>query len=132
MKTNMYLGATGRLFSNARHARQHPTKAEEILWERLRNNQTGYKFRRQHPMINYVVDFYCHAVKYVIEVDGPVHGEAMNDLEDKNKDMNLVERGIFVQRFTNDEVINDIESVMEQIHATLSMLRQTRFLVEED
>ena len=54
----------------------------------------------------------------------------MNDLEDKNKDANLEEKGIFVQRFTNDEVINDIENVMEQIHSTLSLLRLKRLSVE--
>lgn len=127
MKTNMYLGAPNRLFSHARHSRQHPTIAEHILWERLRGNQTGYKFRRQHPMLNYLVDFYCHALQYVIEVDGSIHGEPMNDTEDKNKDLTLEENGIYVQRFTNEAVINDIESVMEQIHATLSFLKEKRF-----
>ena len=126
MKTNMYLGAPNRLFANARHSRQHPTKAEHILWERLRGNQTGYKFRRQHPMLNYLVDFYCHALQYVIEVDGSIHGEPINDVEDKNKDLTLEENGIYVQRFTNEAVINDIESVMQQIHSTLSSLREKR------
>jgi very-short-patch-repair endonuclease len=77
-------------------------------------------------MCNYIVDFYCHALKYVIEVDGQIHGEPMNDLEDKNKDSTLEENGIYVQRFTNDEVINDIESVMEQIQVTIAFLREKR------
>jgi very-short-patch-repair endonuclease len=132
MKTNMYLGASGRLFANARHARKHPTKAEQFLWERLRNSQTGYKFRRQHPILNYVVDFYCHSLKYVIEVDGSVHGEYTNDLEDKDKDVNLILNGIFIQRFTNNQVINDIEWVMEEIQKTISSLLKKHLSSLED
>jgi len=73
-------------------------------------------------MGNYIVDFYCHTLKYVIEVDGSIHGEPAQDIEDKNKDFNLQEHGIFVQRFTNEAVLTDIESVMKQIQISLSEL----------
>ena len=124
MKTNMHLGAYGRLFNHARHSRLHPTKAEELLWERLRANQTGYKFRRQHPLHKYVVDFYCHALKLVIEVDGPIHREPINHLEDENKDFDLAEHGIEVLRLTNDQIINEMDQVMMEIYKVISLLQK--------
>ncbi|MBK9106292.1 MAG: endonuclease domain-containing protein [Saprospiraceae bacterium] len=124
MKTNMHLRAPARIFGYAKWMRNNPTKAEELLWSRLRGNQTGYKFRRQHPMSGYVVDFYCHAVKYVIELDGSIHDHTMAQLEDENKDIDLADKGIFVQRFTDEEVLGDIDAVMKRIHETLSMLRK--------
>lgn len=116
----MHLRAYSNLFGYARALRNNPTKAEEILWERLRGNQTGYKFRRQHPMSNYVVDFYCHALKYVIEVDGSIHQEAMNQLEDENRDLNLIAMGCHIQRFTNEQVYGHIEDVMLEIHSRIN------------
>ena len=125
MKTNMHFGAYGRLFAYARHNRMNPTEAEQILWEKLRANQTGHKFRRQHPIFDYVVDFYCLGLKYAIEVDGGVHLNAINQLEDESKDLTLKENGIFVQRFTNKEILLHIEYVMSQIHQTISNLEES-------
>lgn len=130
MKTNMHLGAGSNLFGFAKTMRNNPTETEALLWSRLRGNQTGYKFRRQHPFADYVVDFYCFAMAYVIEVDGTVHNNPISKLEDENKDIDLNSKGIFVQRFTNEEVIGDIESVMKQIHETLSMLRIKKLSIE--
>ena len=87
----MHLGAYGKLFQYARQLRENPTPAEQLLWERLRGNQTGYKFRRQHPLDKYVVDFYCLALKLAIEVDGPIHLDPSKKLEDENKDIDLAE-----------------------------------------
>src|SRR4030095_2856124 len=122
MKTKMHRGAYPNLFGFAKMMRKYPTKAEEILWQRLRGKQTGYKFRRQHPFGNYVADFYCHLLKYVIEVDGKIHNQPMNKLEDENKELNLESCGYFIDRFTNEEVIQNIEMVMNQIHETLELL----------
>lgn len=120
----MHLCANGRLLNHARLSRLHSTKAEELLWERLRANQTGYKFRRQHPLLKYVVDFYCHALKLVIEVDGSIHREPINHLEDENKDFDLADKAIEVLRFTNDQVINEMELVMIEIYKVISMLEK--------
>ncbi|MQY72086.1 MAG: DUF559 domain-containing protein, partial [Dehalococcoidia bacterium] len=58
----------------AREMRRAPTLAEEVLWQHLRNSQMGgFKFRRQHPIDRFIVDFYCFKIRLVIEVDGPVH-----------------------------------------------------------
>ena len=124
MKTNMHRRASTPLFGFAKKLRQNPTKAEEKLWERLRGNQTGYKFRRQHPMDDYVVDFYCHALQYIIEVDGSIHEEEMKKLEDENKDIDLEYKGYVVQRFSNDQVLNAIDDVMVEIHRTISYLEK--------
>ena len=128
MKTNLHLGAGRHLFAHARAQRKHPTKAELILWEKLKGNQTGYKYRRQHPLGNYVVDFYCHPLKHVIEVDGPIHGEPMNALEDESKDISLEEYGYVVSRFTNDQVLFHLDAVMEQIHSTHDLIRNKLFV----
>ena len=118
----MHFSANGRLFAYARHNRENPTEAEKILWEKLRGKQTGYKFRRQHPFLDYVIDFYCVALNYAIEVDGGIHMHSINQLEDESKDLTLEENGIFTQRFTNEEVLINIDSVMSQIHQTISNL----------
>ena len=130
MKTNMHSGARSNLFGFAKTMRLNPTKAEELLWSRLRGKQTGFKFRRQHPFSDYVVDFYCYSLAYVIEVGGNVHDNPISRLEDEDKDIDLESKGIFVQRFTNEEVLNDLENVMNQIHETLSMLSMKKRSIE--
>lgn len=125
----MHLGAHGKLFEYARQLRQNPTPAEQLLWERLRGNQTGYKFRRQHPMDKYVVDFYCLALKLAIEIDGPIHLDPIKQLEDENKDIDLTEKGIEILRFTNEQVIHHMETVIAEIIKTLSYLeKKYRFM----
>ncbi|OYX79721.1 MAG: hypothetical protein B7Y83_19215, partial [Flavobacteriales bacterium 32-34-25] len=67
----MWKGASPKIFSNAKKLRENQTEAEEKFWLAVKDNQVeGYKFRRQHPLSIYVVDFYCHALKLVIEIDG--------------------------------------------------------------
>lgn len=124
MKTKMHLGAYGKLFQYARQLRENPTPAEQLLWERLRGNQTGYKFRRQHPLDKYVVDFYCLALKLAIEVDGPIHLDPSKKLEDENKDIDLAEKGIEILRFTNEQVLYQMEIVMDEIIKTMSNLEK--------
>ncbi len=132
MKTNMHSSASPRLFGFARTIRNNPTEAEALLWSRLRGKQTGFKFRRQHPFSKYVVDFYCHAMKYVIEVDGGIHEEAVHQFEDEHKYIDLEAKGILVQRFSNEEVLNDIETVMLQIHNSLSARRKKYLNIESE
>jgi leucyl-tRNA synthetase len=132
MKTNMHVSASPRLFGFARKMRNNPTAAEAILWSRLRGKQTGFKFRRQHPFSNYVVDFYCYALKYVIEVDGDIHEESLHQMEDEQRDFDLEAKGILVQRFSNEEVLHDIETVMLQIHNTLAMLKKKYQNIDAD
>lgn len=102
----------------ARQYRQEPTQAEAFLWSRLRFQQIiGIKFRRQHPIDRFIVDFYCHQVKLIIEVDGAVHEYSME--EDKTRQEFLEGMGFKVVRFRNEEVMNDIERVVRQIEGVI-------------
>ena len=89
MKTNMHFGAYPGIFAYAKTLRNNPTRAEKVLWSHLRKHQTKYRFRRQHPMWKYVVDFYCHFLKLVIEIDGEIHLEEEVQLKDEEKETDL-------------------------------------------
>lgn len=102
----MYYGASSLTFERARMLRGSMTEAEKLLWNQLRGRSTGYKFRRQHPIRSYIVDFYCHSLKLVIEVDGDVHQEITNIAYDQGRTAFLEDQGITVIRFTNHEVGN--------------------------
>src|SRR5687768_14817170 len=115
MKSRIHFGASKRIFINAKALRNRETFAEKLLWSKLRNNQLKYHFRRQHPLSNYVVDFYCEMLKLVIEVDGSIHAEPIVALEDKNKEESLISYGLEVIRFSNEVIINDVDSVVELI-----------------
>lgn len=73
---NMHYGASNLLFKRSDELRKFTTHEEDIIWGYLKGNQFGLKFRRQHPLLFYVVDFYCHALKLVIEIDGSIHNKA--------------------------------------------------------
>ena len=104
----------------ARALRKQATKAEDILWERLRGPRFhGAKFRRQVPFDRFVVDFYCHAAKLVIELDGKQH-EWFADY-DAGRTAVIESFGIRVVRFTNGEVCDDLDSVLERIDAEMRL-----------
>ena len=113
---NMYFGAKKELILQARELRKDMTNAEEILWSFLRKQQVeGNIFRRQHPIDIFIVDFYCHKHKLVIEVDGCIH-DLPDILErDEGRTYELEQFGLKVIRFSNEEVINEIENVIETI-----------------
>ena len=97
--------------------RREPTPAEERLWDRLRSRRlAGSKFRRQHPIGRFVVDFYCVERGLAIEVDGPIHEEQPD--EDRARQEYLEQRKRF-RRFTNDEIQQNIERVLSDIRAAL-------------
>src|SRR5688500_14064229 len=73
MKKGMFLGAGHLVFKNVGELRKNMTHAEMLTWEYQRQKPSGYKFRRQHPLGPFIADFYCHALKLVIEVDGSIH-----------------------------------------------------------
>jgi very-short-patch-repair endonuclease len=92
------------------------TKAEAILWEHLRNSKLkGLKFRRQHPLDIFIADFYCHQKKLIIELDGGIHNIQEQKEYDEGRTFELEEKGFKILRFKNEEVINDIGSVLERI-----------------
>ena len=95
--------------------REHATPTERMLWQRIRNNQLGVKFRRQHPIGNYIADFYCHKFKLVIELDGKYHNRDNQKKADSLRDMDMKVLGIKVLRFDDDDVVNDLETVITKI-----------------
>ena len=103
-----------RLLGNVRRLRSEQTDAESVLWRHLRNRQLlGFKFRRQHAITPYVVDFYCHEASLVIELDGGHHAKMMNqDMVRKNY---LESKGLLVLRFWNNEVLQETEAVLQKI-----------------
>ena len=113
---DMWKGASQQIFSNAEKLRENLTEAEEKLWLALRDNQVeGYKFRRQHPLCIYVADFYCHALKLVIEIDGDYHLVEEQQLLDKKRTSDLEFQGLKVIRFTNEEVMLKLPEVIDRI-----------------
>ena len=101
-----------------RELRKNLTESESLLWERLRSSQLeGRKFRRQHSIGVYILDFYCPTERLCIEVDGNVHNRPNAILHDKERDKTLSQLQIKTLRICNDEVETDIESVLTKIKA---------------
>lgn len=100
----------------ARELRQNMTPAEAVLWQALRANRLGgIHFRRQQVIAGFIVDFYCHAASLVIEVDGGIH---LRQVEaDRERERILVERGLRVLRFQNEQILNDLAGVLAHILA---------------
>jgi very-short-patch-repair endonuclease len=96
--------------------RKNMTDSEIILWSYLKGKQLqGYKFRRQHSIGSYIVDFYCPKLKLVIELDGERHGERKNITYDEVRTEYLNSLGIKVLRYWNSEIYNNIAGVIEDI-----------------
>ncbi len=95
-----------------RKLRNSATPQEVILWSRLKSGRLGYKFRRQHSIGKYIVDFYCPAKKLVIEIDGSQHIESAYDAE---RDAYLKKLGFKVLRFWDNDVNNNLEGVLLKI-----------------
>lgn len=105
------------LKARAQELRRNMTPAEAKLWERLRANRLeGYHFRRQQIIDGYIVDFYCHAVGLVVEVDGAVHFDQQD--YDRRRDDHLRALGLTVLRFFNTEVNKEMDTVLSVILET--------------
>ena len=104
------------LVKKARVLRRSMTIAEIILWSRLRSKKIdGHKFRRQQPIFNYIVDFYCHELKLIIEVDGEIHSLEEVIEYDKKRERILVINGYHIIRLSNLEIIEDTDSAITRI-----------------
>lgn len=101
------------LLKRARALRQRPTKTEEIFWKRARNHQiSGLKFRRQVPILGYVVDFACLTHRLVVEIDGGIHHLPEVQARDHARDIQLMGRGYHVMRFSDRAIFEDLETVV--------------------
>ena len=115
MKNNDRIrGTTQEIEQAAQKLRKNLTPAETLLWEALRNKQLeGLRFRTQHPVGNFILDFYCPSCKLAVEVDGLVHGY-QTDYDDA-RTAKLVEYGYKLLRFTNEQVMNNLPKVLAEI-----------------
>jgi very-short-patch-repair endonuclease len=105
-----------RFKSRSRALRTDQTAAEEILWRELRNRQLGrWKFRRQHPIKRYIVDFVSLDAKLVIEVDGATHSTDEERARDEERTRELQRLGFQVIRVTNTDVYKNLDGVLEAI-----------------
>jgi cyclase len=118
----MFAGAEHLLFERAAELRSLQTHAEEVLWGYLRTKPLGFKFRRQHPYLNYILDFYCHQLKLVIEVDGSIHEKEEVKENDEVRQSCLEDHGLTVLRFTNEEIRLNKENVITKIEHHLRII----------
>jgi very-short-patch-repair endonuclease len=104
-----------------RRLRSNMTGTETRLWSRLRARQLqGLKFRRQHGIGPYIVDFYCPEQSLIIEVDGDSHADADQILKDRQREKYLQSFGLHVIRYINDDILKNLDGVMEDLAERLS------------
>lgn len=109
----------------SRNLRKRQTSAERILWSRIRSRRLGgFKFRRQHGLANYIVDFYCEELKLVVELDGDLHGYAGKMVSDKTKEAFLMGRSFKVVRYTNLDVYENLDGVLNDLLVRCSEVRE--------
>ncbi len=124
--------AEGRFYrdlkARARTMRKHPTPAEDLLWQQLRRKRfAGFHFRRQHPIVRYIVDFYCAEAKLVVEIDGAVHDRPGQEKYDIERQEFLESLGLRVMRFKNNEVMRGTDNVVKAIADALEATPPHRY-----
>jgi very-short-patch-repair endonuclease len=114
LEKSMYFKAKPGTLETTSILRKNMTFSEMLLWEKLKGKQIfGLRFRRQHPINIFIVDFYCHAVRLVVEIDGEIHDQ--QEEYDDGRSAEMEKFGIRVIRFTNNEVEENIEAVIDRI-----------------
>ena len=122
----MRLLTTNAAVLRARALRRSMSPPEVKLWQALRQRPDGLKFRHQHPMGRYILDFYCAARRLNVEVDGASQDMGDNPERDAGRDAWLRRQGITVLRFTAREVMHDLESVITAIRMTAAKIPPDR------
>ena len=119
----MYYGAEPETFGLACTLRMNMTKAEKILWQQFKTDRyRGLNFRRQHPINIFIVDFYCHKLKLVIEIDGEIHLNPTVKENDENRENMLMKFGLKIIRFRNVQILKDLNSVLQEIDKKIEEL----------
>ena len=108
------------LKENAKKQKRFPTEAEKCLWEMIRAKKMGHRFRRQHIIGDFIVDFICLPLNLIIEVDGKYHNTPQQQEADYLRDSILNQAGYTILRFTNEEVIGDIDNVIRRIETEMN------------
>ncbi|MDO9130407.1 MAG: DUF559 domain-containing protein [Anaerolineales bacterium] len=117
-------GVSREKIQRAKELRHNMTEAEKALWQHLRANRLdGWHFRRQQIIFGYIVDFYCHALSLIVEVDGEIHEKQIE--EDRQRDEALTMRGFRVIRFKNKDVLERLTFVHDEIRKTCRALEKS-------
>jgi len=125
-KWPQYYKSTPKIESRAKSLRRESTPAENLLWKIIRKRSVkGFKFRRQHPIKSFIVDFYCHSAGLVIELDGDVHQVGEIKAYDKERQDVLHKLGLTVLRFNNDEVFSDPGRIINTVEQHLAKIKPT-------
>jgi very-short-patch-repair endonuclease len=112
----MFYGASPQIFRRACELREKTTEAEKYLWQYLKDNQIlKLHFKQQHPVNQFIADFYCHKIKLVIEVDGEIHLSQYNKEYDEGRTCEIEKFGITIIRFSNNAVFFEISNVISEI-----------------
>jgi very-short-patch-repair endonuclease len=120
-RISMFYGADSNTLRAAHILRRSMTKAEAVLWKKLKDRKLFHtKFRRQHPINIFIVDFYCHQYRVVIEVDGDIHNDEIAKQYDSIRTDVLNNFGLKVIRFTNDQILYSLNSVLEKIQREIT------------
>lgn len=111
-----------------RKLRNNPTESEKKLWQFLRKRQLlGHKFRRQHGIDAYVVDFYCPKLRLAVEIDGEIHKLSEVKSDDIERQQYLEKFGISFLRFSNEEVLTNMDKVISTIEIKLKELENLEY-----
>ena len=114
--SGLHLKLPEELIAFCREQRKNSTSPEGLLWRLLRDRRLlGYKFRRQHPLGGYILDFYCHEARLAVELDGGGYLDEKQAVHDQHRTEELAGLGVRVLRFWNNEVLQEIEAVLELI-----------------
>jgi very-short-patch-repair endonuclease len=111
-----YYGASTEILARADKLRKNQTGVEKVLWKRLKGNRfENLRFRRQHPIAKFIVDFYCHELLLVVELDGSIHNKEEVAERDEGREIELKKLGLTILRFTNDQVIHNMDKILNKI-----------------
>ena len=118
----MFYGSSPIIFANAKKLRNEPTSSEIIFWNLLKQNFPNYRFKRQHPISDYIADFYCHKLKLVLEIDGNMHDTKEAKENDLIRDEFMHSLNLKMLRFTNDEVCKNGELAMDKLKVEIESI----------
>jgi very-short-patch-repair endonuclease len=122
MSKNKIIAYNPKLKSLARDLRQNGTLSEILLWMNIKNKVLGYEFHRQVPLNEFIVDFYCHELSLAIEIDGSTHD--YNFVKDELRQEKLEKLGVFVLRFTDEDVKKFMNDVLRSIQFVISEIEK--------
>jgi very-short-patch-repair endonuclease len=116
-KRNKIISYNPKLRELARELRKNSTPAEIVFWKMVKGKALDVEFHRQVPMLNYIVDFYCHEIGLAIELDGTIHDDSF--LEDAKRQGELEQQGVVFLRFSNEEVLHYSNHVLNILSAKI-------------